>query len=149
VNCKHCNSIFEKHHYKQVFCKPECKIAYWKDPQFQKVYQIAHKKANPEKRIWKAAKDRSSKHGIPFNIEVSDVVIPEVCPILGIEIVCGVGSGKGAGPGSPSLDKIVPELGYVKGNVQVVSFKANAMKRDATKEELIQFANWILKGVPK
>lgn len=146
MECKHCNAAFEKHHYKQVFCQPQCKLDYWKDPEFQKVYQMTHKKANPEKRLWKAAKDRSNKSGIPFDIEVSDVVIPEVCPILGIELICGVGSGKGSQPGSMSLDKIVPELGYVKGNVQVICFKANSMKRDATKEELIKFANWILKG---
>lgn len=40
------------------------------------------------------------------------------------------------GPNSPSLDKIVPELGYVKGNIVVVSLRANQIKSDATIEEL-------------
>jgi hypothetical protein len=46
---------------------------------------------------------------------------------------------------SPSLDKIDPEKGYVKGNVMWMSQLANAMKNNATKEELKQFANWVLK----
>ncbi len=37
---------------------------------------------------------------------------------------------------SPSLDKIIPKLGYVKGNVWVVSNKANRIKSNATIEEL-------------
>jgi hypothetical protein len=43
-----------------------------------------------------------------------------------------------------SLDKIIPELGYVKGNVQWLSQKANTMKSNATRTELENFAQWIL-----
>lgn len=45
---------------------------------------------------------------------------------------------------SRSLDRIIPELGYVPGNVQVISQLANAMKWDSTREERIAFANWVL-----
>jgi hypothetical protein len=44
---------------------------------------------------------------------------------------------------SPSLDRIKPELGYVPGNIQVISARANVMKNDATPEELLAFANWV------
>ena len=37
---------------------------------------------------------------------------------------------------SPSLDRIIPEKGYVKGNIIVVSLKANTMKNNATIEEI-------------
>ena len=36
-------------------------------------------------------------------------------------------------------------LGYVRGNVTVMSMKANIMKGDATPEELLQFAEWVLR----
>lgn len=144
MECKHCDAYFERHHYKQVFCKPKCKIAYWSVTGRQRAFQMEHKKANPEKRLWKAAKGRATAAGIEFNIDTSDIVIPEFCPALGCRLESGVGHGKGANPNAPSLDRIVPALGYTKGNVQVISFKANSMKRDASEEELETFATWIL-----
>jgi hypothetical protein len=44
---------------------------------------------------------------------------------------------------SPSLDKIIPSRGYVKGNVMVVSSKANLMKSDASVTELRDFSRWV------
>lgn len=84
----------------------------------------AWKRKNPERAMWLSAKDRARKKGIPFNIEVSDIVIPDVCPILCVPLVRGV---RGH-PHAPSLDRITNKLGYVKGNVAVISTAANSMK---------------------
>lgn len=46
-------------------------------------------------------------------------------------------------PDSPSLDRIKPELGYVKGNIRVISFKANSIKNDASIEELRQILQYM------
>ena len=101
---------------------------------------------NPEKTLLKTARHRALKRGVEFNIDLSDIVIPEVCPILGIPIVISDGTGKPGGRmDSPSLDRIDNEKGYVKGNVQVISHMANSMKFTANKEQLLAFANWILK----
>lgn len=87
-------------------------------------------------------KSRAKKSGIPFSISREDIIIPARCPVLGIEIITHTGS-KGYRYNSASLDRIIPELGYVPGNIQVISAKANLMKNDATSEELLAFGQWI------
>lgn len=88
------------------------------------------------------AKSRAKDRELTFDIDISDITIPEVCPILGIPLFCTVGK-SGAYKNSPSLDRIDNSLGYVKGNVWVISQLANAMKCHANSEELKAFANWI------
>jgi hypothetical protein len=66
---------------------------------------------------------------------VADIVIPEVCPVLGIPMFRSKGK-VGVKDHSPTLDKLIPELGYVSGNVYVISSRANRIKTDATRSEL-------------
>jgi hypothetical protein len=98
---------------------------------------------NPEKSLWVAAKSRARRQGLPFNIEVTDVVFPKVCPILGIPILSAQ-EGKRS-DNTPSVDKIIPSKGYVKGNVMVISWRANRLKSDASLEELEKLCEY-LKG---
>ena len=83
-----------------------------------------HANTPQEKRLWNAAKSRARKKGREFSIELSDIVVPAVCPVLGTPVV------------SPSLDRIDSSKGYVKGNVRVISKRANMLKNNATIEEL-------------
>ena len=87
-----------------------------------------------EYRMLTRAKNRAKQSDIPFNLELTDIVIPEKCPLLGIPIE--IQPKKGYHPNSPSLDKIIPEKGYIKGNVWVISNRANTLKNDATLQEL-------------
>lgn len=87
---------------------------------------------------------RALKHNLPFNLEVSDIIIPDVCPILGISIKENKGK-SGAYKNSISIDKIEPTKGYTKGNIQIMSQLANQMKGAATPEELLTFAHYIIK----
>lgn len=98
---------------------------------------------NRAKKLYGKTKERALKDGIPFDIELSDVVIPTHCPYLGIELTHNLG--KGFLDSNSSIDKIIPELGYIKGNIQVISRLANQMKNSATKEQLLMFAHNIIK----
>lgn len=87
----------------------------------------------PEYRLFLQAKARAKQKGIPFNLEIKDIIIPTNCPVLGIALKRG--GGKPCRQ-SPSVDKIRPELGYVRGNVRVISWRANLLKSNGTAEEL-------------
>lgn len=85
------------------------------------------------------AKDRARKRGVPFSITEADVVIPDVCPILGVPLDKSFENRRF----SPSLDCVVSSRGYVSGNVAVISFRANAIKNEGSAEEHRKIANWM------
>jgi len=82
---------------------------------------------------------RAKKRGVPFDLTVEDIVIPSHCPCLNIPLKKGIGERT---DNSPSIDCIIPELGYVKTNVQVISWRANHLKSDGTREELRKVADF-------
>lgn len=97
-----------------------------------------------EWRMWYQAKKRAQKLGLPFNITVDDIVIPETCPILGITLDKDFSDT--TRQSSPSLDKIIPKVGYVRGNIAVISLRANSMKRDMTIDILNSLRRYIRKN---
>lgn len=97
---------------------------------------------NPEKSILLKIRGRARKIGIPFDLELSDIVIPEVCPILGIPFRVNF-KNKIAFYDSMSIDRVDPKLGYVKGNVRIISMKANSVKNNATLEELRMIVKYV------
>jgi len=88
---------------------------------------------------------RVKQFGLKCNLMKADIyeMVEQLtyCPILGIPFNWSY-SGKTATFGSPSLDKIDPTLGYVKGNAQIISYRANRLKRDASLQELVQLRDW-------
>lgn len=85
--------------------------------------------------LLKQIKARAKRKNLPINIDITDIIIPDVCPILGIPLVM---SDKSSLPASASVDRIIPEKGYIKGNVLVISLKANLIKTNATPSEILK-----------
>jgi len=98
-----------------------------------------YREEKPKGRMLSSAKNRAKNDSVPFDLALEDIPDWDICPVLGVEM-------KKDTRYAPSLDRIVPSLGYVRGNIQVISHKANAMKQDATQEELERFAKWVLKS---
>lgn len=73
-------------------------------------------------------------------------IMPDRCPILGVELRYGGGE---KSPHSASLDRIDSTKGYIVGNVQILSMRANLMKSDATQEEMLKFADWVMRSFDK
>lgn len=97
-----------------------------------------------EYQMWLAAKGNAKRQDLPFNLDISDIVIPKYCPILGIRLKLD-GNGE-TRMHSPSLDKVIPEKGYVKGNVCVISFQANRMKQDLTIPTILRLYDYMKKN---
>ena len=91
-------------------------------------------KQSSESKLLSSAKMRAKNNSLDFDLELSDIVIPENCPVLGIKLEHGK---RGfPEPNSPTIDRIDNNLGYTKNNIWVISFKANAMKSSASLIEL-------------
>lgn len=148
LTCIQCGTEFEPTHHNQTkFCSKLCSRRSQRskiDPEIKKAWgrKSYHlRKADPAnivKFILRHAKLRSQWRDIEFNITEEDIVTPEYCPILGVKLT------KDDRRYGYSLDRIDPKLGYVRGNVWVVSQLANAMKWDSSHEERLAFANWVL-----
>jgi hypothetical protein len=95
---------------------------------------------DPAWSMWSAAKKRAKKEGLPFDIAREDVVIPKTCPVLGIILEKSEGFKSDR---SPSLDRFKPELGYVRGNINVISSRANTIKTNATLNEIRKLFYWM------
>lgn len=85
------------------------------------------------------ARERARRKNIPCTIGPEDFEIPDHCPVLGIELRQGKGKPE---DNSPTLDRLIPELGYVPGNVFVVSNRANRMKLAFELGELEALVAW-------
>lgn len=87
----------------------------------------------PLVRIVQEAKVRAKKNGIPFDLDHDDLTIPKLCPVLGIPIGMSYGH---RSDNSLSLERVNNKKGYVKGNVIIISWRANRLKSDATIDEI-------------
>jgi len=119
----------------------------------------------PFKKWFMKKKFNAKKAGIEFTIEPEDIPgvkiewyntrkqgsrdtwraieYPKVCPVLKVELDWGM---NGRQPNSPSLDRVNPKLGYIPGNVMILSMLANAMKQNATPEQKRTEARYYLFG---
>lgn len=100
-------------------------------------------------------KARSVQAGYQFNLSIDDFDLPSHCPILGHVLVyrdtsCPVASVQKnrwdlgpQGMNTPTMDRIDSSKGYVKGNVHIISGRANTLKRDATTTELRRIADYM------
>lgn len=123
--------------YVRYRCK-ECRneernVRYKKNSVKYRQKAIERNHNNPHGVLYWNAFTRAKKLCIPFSIDKNDIVIPDRCPILDIPLEKSFGK---MSDNSPSLDRVIPSLGYIKGNVRVISFRANRLKSDCSIDEL-------------
>ena len=91
-------------------------------------------------------KQRAAERGVPYDIDAEYLMSIQTthCPALGIAFERRNGRGSNS-PASPTIDRIVPELGYVRGNVIMLSRRANNIKSDGNVDEIAQVLEWLRK----
>lgn len=118
---------------------------YKEHPTKKRTYWLRCRARHPESYLWKAAKQRATEDGLYFTITPEDIKIPVMCPVLCIPLSFGA-TRKEDRSHSPSVDRIDPKLGYVPGNIVVMSYKANTMKSNANLAELEALVAWLKKS---
>lgn len=94
------------------------------------------------RRTWYNLKKRAKDKGWPFTLLPRDISVPQTCPVLGIPIDFVIGDRRD----SPSIDRIDGKKGYVPENIKVISNRANALKSDASVEELEAVLHYVRTG---
>jgi len=146
--CLECDRQRKKREYKTDGGARKDRCRSYRETNRKKVIERAAERRRrlPEFFMLKSAGRRARKGGYVCTITVHDIVIPKFCPLLGIKLERGNGK---LNPASPSLDKIIPDLGYVPGNVWVVSHRANSIKQNATPKELQTLVDNLFKVLRK
>lgn len=118
-------------------------IRYWEDNREVGIERRKQwTKSNFIRNALGQAKKRAKQKGIDFDITYDDIIQNTHCPYLGIELTETLG--QGIVWSNKSLDRIDNTKGYVKGNVEVISWKANSIKSNATIDELVKFSKSVL-----
>lgn len=126
--------------------KPFERIQEWRDkrkkedPGYFAKYHREWRIKNPVKYLLRKALNRAQQDGKEVSIVESDINIPEICPVLKTPF-----SFEGGVNNSPSLDRFDCSKGYVKDNIEVISWRANKLKSDGTLEEFRSLVEWMEK----
>lgn len=107
-----------------------------------KTKRVSYQKMDLRRFLLSSAKYRAKKKNITFSLKKEDIIIPKKCPIFGTILKYSEG---GKTDNSPTIDRIDNTKGYEKENIEIISFKANRIKSNASIEELIKLANFYKK----
>jgi|SRR6185503_19320351 len=94
----------------------------------------------PERMLLTKARARAKQDKVACTIVLGDIIIPKTCPVLGIKLYKG---SRKRHDGSPTLDRVILDQGYIPGNVAVISHRANRIKSDASLQELEALIRWL------
>jgi hypothetical protein len=96
-------------------------------------YTRRKRRESPANAMASRARYRAKKRGIPFTMTHEDIHITDACPICG--------SGMPGGAVAPSLDRLIPSLGYTPENVWVICRQCNVRKNSSSTKDLYRIAD--------
>lgn len=101
-----------------------------------------------KQRLCCHARQRGRKAGMEAPFRAADIHWPSHCPVLGIELDYTTPKGQRLHNAAnlPSIDRWDNMKGYTAENVRVISLRANALKSNATWQELMAVAIYARDG---
>lgn len=138
-----------------VVCSAEASLSWQKrmylnQGETYREYRRGLRFKDPVGTLLRVARSRAKKKGIEFSITKADLPMPGKCPCCDGRIAMRSGPTKsGPTPESPSIDRMDSTLGYVAGNVAIICWRCNELKRDASLDELKRIVSWIEKAAQK
>lgn len=144
IQCSQCGNNFQSNHLSQKMCSIECRRAkniadgIEMRPVWQKTAYQRTRKRSPWMHLVHAARSRSKKKRIPCDIDSdwAEKAYDGKCQLTGISFVIG----DDRSPLSPSIDRIIPGIGYVKGNCRFILWALNAFKGESTDDQMFSIA---------
>lgn len=112
-----------------------------KNPGLRQQYTIQQRYSDPLGLMLTRARSHAKQRGLEFTITREDFPegLPTHCPVFGVPFD-SLGSGS---ENVPTFDRFDSNLGYVPGNVQIISRRANVLKSDGTLYELSSIVRWM------
>jgi len=125
--CCICREIIDRKRRSCIKCRPIV----------QKIYSMMN-----------ALKKRAKLKDLEVSVTIDDLftLYIEYCPVFGIRLNW---NNRKPQNDSPSLDRIDINKGYIRGNVAIVSMRANRVKDNATIEELEIVLDWMKRKLNK
>lgn len=143
--CKRCSNLAADQKLVCDECSGKLKIIqqryhdkHKKDPKYKSRIKKNTKKwlaKSPWAKLLISCRKRSKELKLNYNLDTAHlkkiyIEANGICPVLKIQF------DKTNLSTTPSVDRIIPELGYVKGNVRIISHRANMLKSNATIDEM-------------
>jgi len=96
-----------------------------------------------QKLLFRRKRNNAKQKGTIWTLEFNDLIFPKYCPILGIEIDYFGDNIYRNRENCCSFDRINPKEGYTKENTQIISYRANRIKNDASADELLKIGHYM------
>ncbi|CAB4240768.1 hypothetical protein UFOVP56_8 [uncultured Caudovirales phage] len=142
--CVECIKI-EKRAYQAAWRKKNPNISSAKTKAFKTKLALENPRKSRASSAYSDCRKRALKYGMAFDLTSNFILELLVknpnCPYFGWALTY-VGGKQNT---LASIDRIDSAKGYTKDNIQILSYLANLMKSSATPEELVMFAQGVLK----
>ena len=149
IVCPSCKQLLAQNKFSYIVkndpsqgIRPLCKSCSAKRAEVEKERRKNNWKYKPSLHMLNNSKQRAKARGIEHTLLLEDIIIPDICPVLGIYLETGDRKNH---YNAPSIDRVDNTKGYTKDNIMVISARANLLKKDATIDELIMIGNFYQK----